>query len=81
MPQKTPDILKKIVARKHEEIAESISRVPMERMIELTKFADSTRGFYSALKEKVNNRQSGIIAEIKKASPSKGILRENFEPV
>ena len=47
MPQKTPDILKKIVARKHEEVAESISRVPMERMIELTKFADSTRGFYT----------------------------------
>ena len=81
MPQKTPDILKKIVARKHEEVAESISRVPMERMIELTKFADSTRGFYSALKEKVDSRQSGIIAEIKKASPSKGVLRENFEPI
>jgi len=81
MPQKTPDILKKIVARKHEEVLESISRVPMERIIELTKFADSTRGFYSALKEKVDSRQSGIIAEIKKASPSKGVLRENFEPV
>ena len=81
MPQKTPDILKKIVARKHEEVAESISRVPMKRMIELTKFADSTRGFYSALKNKVDSRQSGIIAEIKKASPSKGVLRENFEPI
>ena len=81
MPQKTPDILKKIVARKHEEVTESISRVPMERMIELTKFADSTRGFYNALKDKVDSRQSGIIAEIKKASPSKGVLRENFEPI
>jgi indole-3-glycerol phosphate synthase len=81
MAQKTPDILKKIVARKHEEISESIKRVPLERMIELSANADSTRGFYKALKIKVDNRESGVIAEIKKASPSKGILREDFEPV
>ena len=81
MTQKTPDILKRIVARKREEIDESMSRVSIERMIELTKFADNTRGFYKALATKANNRQSGIIAEIKKASPSKGILCENFDPV
>lgn len=81
MAQKTPDILKKIVARKHEEISESIKRVPLERMIELSANADSPRGFYKALKIKVDNRESGVIAEIKKASPSKGILREDFEPV
>ena len=81
MTQKTPDILKRIVARKHEEIDESISRVSTERMIELTKFADNTRGFYNALAKKANNRQSAVIAEIKKASPSKGILCENFDPI
>ena len=81
MAQKTPDILKKIVARKHEEISESIKRVPLARMIELSANADSPRGFYKALKIKVDNRESGVIAEIKKASPSKGILREDFEPV
>ena len=81
MAQKTPDILKKIVARKHEEISESIKRVPLKRMIELTANADSPRGFYNTLKIKVDNRESGVIAEIKKASPSKGILREDFEPV
>ena len=81
MAQKTPDILKKIVARKQEEISESIKRVPLERMIELSANADSPRGFYKALKIKVDNRESGVIAEIKKASPSKGILREDFEPV
>ena len=81
MAQKTPDILKKIVARKHEEISESIKRVPLERMIELSANADSPRGFYNALKIKVDNRESGVIAEIKKASPSKGVLREDFEPV
>jgi len=81
MTQKTPDILKRIVARKREEIDESINRIPIERMIELTKFADKTRGFYNALATKVNNRQSAVIAEIKKASPSKGVLCENFNPV
>ena len=81
MAQKTPDILKRIVARKREEINESINRIPIERMIELTKFADNTRGFYNALATKTNNRQSAVIAEIKKASPSKGVLCENFDPV
>ena len=81
MTQKTPDILNKIVSRKHEEIDEGIKRVPLERMIELASNADQTRGFYNALQSKVKQKQSGIIAEIKKASPSKGILRENFDPV
>ena len=81
MVQETPDILKRIIARKHEEIAEAIVRVPIERMIELTNFADKTRGFYDALKVRINNHQSGIIAEIKKASPSQGVLCENFNPV
>ena len=81
MAQKTPDILKRIVARKREEIDESMSRVSTERMIELTKFADNTRGFYNALAKKANNRQSAVIAEIKKASPSKGLLCKNFNRV
>ena len=81
MTQKTPDILKRIVARKREEIDESMSRVSIERMIELTKFVDNTRGFYNALATKTNNRLSAVIAEIKKASPSKGVLCENFNPV
>ena len=81
MAQKIPDILKQIVARKREEIDESINRIPMKRMIELTKFSDKTRGFYNALATKTNNRQSAVIAEIKKASPSKGVLCENFNPV
>ena len=81
MAQNTPDILKKIIARKHEEIDESIIRVSMKQMIELSSFADNTRGFYQALASKVDKRQNAVIAEIKKASPSKGVLRENFNPV
>ena len=81
MAQKTPDILKKIVSRKHEEITDSITRVPLERMIELSSSADKARGFYMALHNKVQKQESGVIAEIKKASPSKGVLREDFDPV
>jgi len=81
MTQNTPDILKRIIARKREEIDESIIRVSMKQMIELSRFADNTRGFYQALASKVDNRQNAVIAEIKKASPSKGVLRENFDPV
>ena len=81
MAQKTPDILKKIVARKQEEIAESTKRPPIEKMIELANSADTPRGFFNSLNKKVKEHKSGIIAEIKKASPSKGVLRENFEPV
>ncbi|MDA8755785.1 indole-3-glycerol phosphate synthase TrpC [Candidatus Pseudothioglobus singularis] len=81
MAQKTPDILKKIVSRKHEEIDESLKRVPLDRMIELASNTDETRGFYNALYSKVSQKKSGIIAEIKKASPSKGVLRENFDPI
>jgi indole-3-glycerol phosphate synthase len=81
MAQNTPDILKRIIARKHGEIDESIIRVSMKQMIELSRFADNTRGFYQALASKVDNRQNAVIAEIKKASPSKGVLRENFNPV
>ena len=75
MAQKTPDILKKIVSRKHEEIDEGIKRVPLDRMIELASNADESRGFYNALYSKISQKQSGIIAEIKKASPSKGVLK------
>ena len=81
MAQKTPDILKKIVSRKHEEITDSITRVPLKRMIELSSNADKARGFYMALHNKVQKQESGVIAEIKKASPSKGVLREDFDPV
>ena len=53
----------------------------MKKIIELSSVADNTRGFYQALTSKVNNRQNAVIAEIKKASPSKGVLRKNFNPV
>ena len=49
MEQKTPDILKRIISRKQEEISDSMRRVAIERMIELSSDADNTRGFFNAL--------------------------------
>ena len=81
MTIQTPDILKRIVKRKHEEIEESIRRVSVERMMEHARFGDKPRGFYDALAAKAERNESAVIAEIKKASPSKGVLREDFNPV
>ena len=76
----TPDILKKIIARKHEEIAERRQKVSLAEMIERAAAADPCRGFVDAMKNKIAAGQSAVIAEIKKASPSKGVMREHFVP-
>ncbi|BBB22964.1 indole-3-glycerol phosphate synthase [Abyssogena phaseoliformis symbiont OG214] len=77
----TPDILKKIIARKQQEIAQCIKTMPLTELIEQSKNASKTRGFYQALKTKIDAKQNAVIAEIKKASPSKGVLRKDFNPV
>ncbi|CAC9599327.1 Indole-3-glycerol phosphate synthase (EC 4.1.1.48) [uncultured Gammaproteobacteria bacterium] len=74
----TPDILKKIIAKKEQEIKAALEIMPYNTMMEKAYEDRTTRDFYQALKDKVNLKESAIIAEIKKASPSKGILRENF---
>ena len=77
----TPDILKKILATKAEEIAKRKSRITLTNLEEIASDLERPRGFYSALQSKVQSKKPAIIAEIKKASPSKGIIRENFQPV
>lgn len=77
----TPDILKKIIARKEEEVGACKENISAQDMLESAYKDRSTRDFYQALKDKVDSKQNAVIAEIKKASPSKGVLRENFNPV
>lgn len=80
MSENTPDILVKILKRKQEEIAERSKKIPLKIMQQLAEQADKPRGFVDALSRKIADGQPGIIAEIKKASPSKGLLREDFQP-
>lgn len=76
----TPDILKKILARKQQEIAERSARVPLAKLQELAENALPVRGFFEAMQAKIAAGRSAVIAEVKKASPSKGLLRADFHP-
>lgn len=74
------DILKKIVAVKHEEIAVSLRKKSLEAVRADAESRVLTRDFVGAMRHKIDNGQSAVIAEIKKASPSKGVLRADFMP-
>jgi indole-3-glycerol phosphate synthase len=74
------DILKKIVEVKREEVAAAKKRVPLEAMREDALGRVLTRDFVGAMRAKIAAGQSAVIAEIKKASPSKGLLRADFIP-
>lgn len=75
-----PTVLEKILARKVEEVAERSARVSLAEVERLAKAADAPRGFAQALIEQAKRKQPAVIAEIKKASPSKGVIREHFVP-
>jgi len=75
-----PTVLEKILARKVEEVAERSARVSLAELERLAKTADAPRGFANALLEQARRKQPTVIAEIKKASPSKGVIREHFVP-
>jgi indole-3-glycerol phosphate synthase len=74
------DILNKIVEVKREEVAAARKRVSLEAMRDDALSRVLTRDFVGALRAKIANGQSAVIAEIKKASPSKGLLRADFIP-
>jgi indole-3-glycerol phosphate synthase len=76
----TPTVLRKIIARKWEEIAERKTQVSLEQLKQRAAQQAPARGFVQAIENKIAQGKSGVIAEIKKASPSKGVIREHFVP-
>lgn len=77
----TPDILKKILATKAEEVAKRKQRMSVADLAGIISDTETPRGFALALQDKAASKKPAIIAEVKKSSPSKGVIRENFKPV
>jgi indole-3-glycerol phosphate synthase len=76
----TPTVLRKIIARKWEEIAARKLHTSLADLKVRAAEQTSARGFVRAIEHKIAQGKSGVIAEIKKASPSKGVIREHFVP-
>ena len=76
----TPDILQKIIRRKHEEIAAAQINISLDMLKQQAASADAPRGFVAAMQQRIASGKAAVIAEIKKASPSKGVIREDFHP-
>jgi len=80
MKSNTPDILQKILQRKVEENAERSRKENIDVLHQRIEQASPVRGFIRAIENKISQGEAAVIAEIKKASPSKGVMRENFVP-
>ncbi|MGI8560378.1 MAG: indole-3-glycerol phosphate synthase TrpC [Luteimonas sp.] len=75
-----PDVLEKILKRKAVEIAERAARTPLPELKAQVAESSPVRGFAAAIEATVAAGKPAVIAEIKKASPSKGVIRERFDP-
>lgn len=75
-----PDILRRILARKQAEVAERQQQMSLDALRRQLDNAPSPRGFIAHLQAKQQAGQAAVIAEIKRASPSQGLLRDPFEP-
>jgi len=76
----TPTVLNKIIDRKVEEVAARKAQASISDLRARAAEADPVRGFVASLGNKVRQGQPAVIAEVKKASPSKGVIREQFDP-
>ena len=74
------DILDKILAHKVDEVAKRAQQTPLITLRERLRDTAPPRGFIDAIRARVQSGQAGVIAEIKKASPSKGLIRNDFDP-
>ncbi|QNR97068.1 indole-3-glycerol phosphate synthase TrpC [Stenotrophomonas sp. 169] len=74
------DILQTILARKAEEVAQRRAAVPLEQLQARVAAAPPVRGFVRALQAAIASGDPAVIAEVKKASPSKGVIRPDFHP-
>lgn len=74
------DILERILRRKRDEVAERRTRLPLAELRARAADAAPARGFTAALRASIAAGRAGVIAEVKKASPSKGVIRADFHP-
>jgi indole-3-glycerol phosphate synthase len=74
------DILERILAHKAEEVRERAARRPLAELAARCADLPGTRGFAAAIEARSAGGQAAVIAEIKKASPSKGVIRPDFDP-
>ncbi|MEO1387250.1 MAG: indole-3-glycerol phosphate synthase TrpC [Cyanobacteria bacterium J06634_6] len=75
------NILEKIVWHKETEVARLREKVPLQSLQRQVQVLPETRGFIAALRAAAEQQSPALIAEVKKASPSKGVIREDFDPV
>ncbi|MEM1232427.1 MAG: indole-3-glycerol phosphate synthase TrpC, partial [Pseudomonadota bacterium] len=75
-----PTILDRILAHKAQEVAQRQHAVPLPQLKDVIATLPACRGFAAALRAKTEQSQPAVIAEIKRASPSKGLIRADFEP-
>jgi len=80
MTVNAPTILRKILARKREEVAERRAGNSLGSLEQCITQQSAARGFAMAMQRRIAGGEPAVIAEVKKASPSKGVIREDFEP-
>jgi indole-3-glycerol phosphate synthase len=76
-----PDILKRIVDHKRGEVSSAMAARPLGELRAMISGLPATRGFFSALERTAGESRTAIIAEVKKGSPSKGVIRADFDPL